>query len=107
MNFERFIGINDVPGPYGIVKNINEGIVCRININYLENKKYTWGNSCITFLDNLKMDAFGEGYYEIINKQNIKATFGGREHNIIFNEDYTSFSSTRIGDSQIVIGQIM
>jgi len=29
--FERFIGINDVPGPNGIVINVNEGIICRIN----------------------------------------------------------------------------
>jgi len=29
--FERFIGINDVPGPNGIVKNVNEGIICSIN----------------------------------------------------------------------------
>jgi hypothetical protein len=29
--FEKFIGLNDVPGPKGIVKNINEGIICRIN----------------------------------------------------------------------------
>jgi hypothetical protein len=37
--FEKFIGINDVPGPNGIVKNVNEGIICRINEyvkNYLE-----------------------------------------------------------------------
>jgi hypothetical protein len=29
--FERFIGINDVPGPNGIVKNVREGVICRIN----------------------------------------------------------------------------
>ena len=29
--FERFIGINDVPGPNGIVKNVKEGIICRVN----------------------------------------------------------------------------
>jgi hypothetical protein len=28
--FERFIGINDVPGPNGIVKNVNEGIICAL-----------------------------------------------------------------------------
>ncbi len=39
--FEKFIGINNVPGPNGIVKNVNEGIICRINKfvkNDLENK---------------------------------------------------------------------
>lgn len=29
--FEKYIGIKDVPGPNGIVKNVNEGIICRIN----------------------------------------------------------------------------
>ena len=29
--FEKFIGLNDVPGPNGIVKNVNEGIICSIN----------------------------------------------------------------------------
>ena len=33
LKFERFIGINDVPGPNGIVKNINEGVICSINKN--------------------------------------------------------------------------
>ena len=31
LNFEIFIGITDVPGPYGIVNNIHEGIICSIN----------------------------------------------------------------------------
>ena len=31
--FEKFIGINNVPGPNGIVKNVNEGIICSINKN--------------------------------------------------------------------------
>ena len=29
--FERFIGITDVPGPRGIVRNVKEGILCRVN----------------------------------------------------------------------------
>ena len=29
--FEKFIGLNDVPGPNGIVKNVNEGVICSIN----------------------------------------------------------------------------
>jgi hypothetical protein len=76
--------------------------------NYLklENKTYIWGNSTITFLDNFKMDAFGEGSYNFIDNKNIIAKFGGREHNIKFNEDYTYFTSTRIDDLQIVNGKI-
>ena len=72
-----------------------------------ENKTYSWENSYIKFLDNFKMDAFGEGNYTIINKQNIIANFGGRIHNISFNSDYTEFSSTRKGDLQIVNGKVL
>jgi hypothetical protein len=28
---KRFVGINDVPGPNGIVRNVHEGIICSIN----------------------------------------------------------------------------
>jgi hypothetical protein len=31
LNFETFIGINDVPGPSGMVYNVHEGIICSIN----------------------------------------------------------------------------
>jgi O-methyltransferase len=111
LTFEKFIGITDVPGPNGIVKNINEGIICSvnkfINKNNFENKTYTWCNSSISFLDNYKMNAFGEGFYEIINNYNIIANFGGRKHNIVFNDDYSSFTSTRLDDLQIIIGKII
>ena len=53
------------------------------------------------------MNAFGEGNYEIIDKQNIIANFGGRIHHIIFNNNYTEFTSTRKDDSQIVNGKII
>ena len=106
--FEKFIGLNDVPGPNGIVKNINEGVICRINnFKSIIDKTYSWENSCIKFLDNFKMDAFGEGNYQIINTQNIIATFGGRIHYISFNIDYTEFSSTRKDDLQIVNGKLI
>ena len=103
--FERFIGLNDVPGPYGIVKNINEGVICSVN-KYIY-KTYSWENSCIKFLDNFKMDAFGEGNYQIVDKHNIIANFGGKIHNISFNNDYTEFSSTRKDDLQIVNGKLI
>jgi hypothetical protein len=108
LKFEKFIGITDVPGPNGIVKNVNEGVICSIGdfINNLENKTYTWGKSYIKFLDHFKMDAFGEGHYTFINKQNIIANFGGKKNNIIFNDDYTSFTSTRKRDSQIINGKL-
>ena len=110
--FEKFIGLNDVPGPNGIVENINEGVICSINnfaivIDEIINKTYSWGNSYIKFLDNFKIDAFGEGNYKIIDKQNIIAKFGGRIHNISFNIHYTEFTSTRKDDLQIVNGKVI
>jgi lipopolysaccharide biosynthesis glycosyltransferase len=113
--FEKFIGLNDVPGPSGIVKNVNEGVICRVNrdINFKNktysfiNKTYSWENSYIKFIDNFKMDAFGEGNYKIIDKQNIIANFGGRIHNICFNIDYTEFSSIRKDDLQTLNGKII
>ena len=75
--------------------------------NFLKNKTYTWESSYIKFLDNFKMDAFGEGHYKLVNKQNIVANFGGRVHNISFNHDLTSFISTRIDDLQIITGNIV
>jgi hypothetical protein len=53
------------------------------------------------------MDAFGKGSYIIIDDYNIIANFGNRTHYIKFNEDFTSFSSTRKDDLQIVIGKII
>jgi len=96
LNFERFIGINDILGPDGIVKNTYEGIICSINkFTNIVNKTYSWVNSHITFLDNFKMDAFGEGQYKIMDKQTVVAFFGGREHTITFNNDFTTFISIR------------
>ena len=73
----------------------------------LKNKTYSWGNSYIKFLDNFKMDAFGQGNYKIIDEKNIIANFGGRTHNISFNTGYTEFSSVRKDDSQIVNGNLI
>lgn len=72
----------------------------------LANKTYSWGNSYIKFLDNFKMDAFGDGSYQYIDNQNIIAQFGGRTHNITFNTDFTTFISTRFGDLDTVIGEL-
>lgn len=113
--FERFIGLNDVPGPHGIVNDTHEGIICSIRdlkdivskIDDLTNKTYTWQNGQITFLDDFKMSAFGEGHYITIDKYNIIANFGGRIHDITFNENYSSFTSVRDGDREIVNGVLV
>jgi hypothetical protein len=91
---------------WNIVQNNYKSLFISANIDELVNRTYTWENSYITFLDNYKMNAFGEGHYEVIEKYNIIARFGGREHNIIFSNDYTTFTSTRKDDSQIVIGKL-
>lgn len=38
LKFETYIGINDVPGPNGIVKNTYEGIICSVNIPTVKQK---------------------------------------------------------------------
>jgi len=75
--------------------------------NILENKEYSWGDHSIKFLKNNKMEAFGDGNYEIIDDCNIIANFGGREHNINFNNNYTEFTSIRKDDSCIVTGKML
>lgn len=71
---------------------------------YLFNKKYSWEEHTITFLKNNKVIAFGNGRYSYIDDNMIKAYFGGREHLIIFNKDYSSFISVRKDDNEIVNG---
>ena len=51
------------------------------------------------------MNAFGSGTYTILDTYKIEAKFGGREHTIIFNNDYTTFESIRKDDKQIVKGK--
>lgn len=91
---------------WSTVQNNYKSLFIGANIDDIMNKTYIWENSYIKFLDNYKMIAFGEGHYEVIKKYNIIARFGGREHNIIFSNDYTTFTSTRKDDSQIVIGTL-
>jgi len=73
----------------------------------LENKTYTWEYSTITFLPNFEMDAFGKGDYEFVDDYRIVARFGYRTHNVVFNNDYTEFTSTRADDFQIVNGTLI
>ena len=78
---------------------------CHNNLK-LENKTYTWEKSNITFLENGKMRAFGEGHYDFLYNKTISAKFDGREHHISFDDDFTRFSSIRKGDLQIVKGKL-
>jgi len=72
--------------------------------NYLTNKKYVWENSNIEFLENGNMNAFGQGKYIFIDKYLVKCYFGGREHLLKFNENYSTFLSVRRDDFEVVLG---
>ena len=87
--------MNDIM--FNIDKNTNTDIV-------LFYKKYKWGDSSITFLENGKMDAFGEGKYIFIDKYLVKCYFGDREHLLKFNENYSQFISVRKSDFDVILG---
>jgi protein O-GlcNAc transferase len=79
------------------------------DISFIINKKYSWGDSgsYIKFLENLKIDAFGEGNYTIIDNNNITAYFNCKEYHIKFNDNYTEYISTSKDDLSIIIGKIL
>ena len=130
--FERFIGVNDIIDN----KNVHEGIICSLNANHninhninendstiiinkinktndtniliIKNKTYSWVNGSITFLNYLQLDStFGKGTYSIIDLFTFQVNFGNRNHILLFNDDYTEFTSTRIGDNVIVKGKLL
>jgi len=73
----------------------------------LDNKKYSWENSFITFLEDGEMNAFGKGVFIQEETYRFQANFGGRIHSLVFNSDYTEFISTRQDDGQIVKGVVV
>ena len=83
----------------------NTNITLNLDTKILEDKTYSWGNSSITFLKNGQMNAFGKGDYKKTNTYTVQANFGNRKHMIKFNDDFTEFTSTRIGDNVIVKGK--
>ena len=52
----------------------------------------------------LEMNAFGLGKYNFIDKYLVECHFGGREHLLKFNQDYSTFISVRKDDSEVVVG---
>ena len=79
----------------------------RIQKTILDNKKYSWENHYIIFLEDGQMEAFGVGSYVQIDSHVFHANFGGRTHTLTFSNDYTEFKSLRTGDFQIVKGRII
>jgi hypothetical protein len=76
--------------------------ICRINP--LLNNTYIWEQSYIKFLPNSEMDAFGYGKYRFLDKYLVNCIFGGREHILKFNKDYSKFLSIRKDDGNVVNG---
>jgi len=62
--FERFIGITDVPGPKGVVKNVHEGIICSINKSINKNTKI-----------NPNKNTFNNKPTTLVKKNTIQMTF--------------------------------
>jgi lipopolysaccharide biosynthesis glycosyltransferase len=82
--------------------------ICKVNrfCTILNNKQYSWQNDSIIFLENGCMNAFGKGSYTQLDTYTFRAHFGSRIHIVVFNSDYTEFTSTREGDGEIIKGVI-
>ncbi len=73
----------------------------------ITSKSYSWNDHKITFLEGNEMEAFGWGYYNKISDYIFKAYFGGREHTLVFNNDYTNYTSIRRDDQEIIKGILL
>jgi uncharacterized Fe-S cluster protein YjdI len=106
---EHEITFNENYSEYtSIRKHDNECIRGNIVLfDFLVNKKYMWGTGIIHFLENGVMDAFGNGIYSYLDKHKINACFGGREHEITFNENYSEYTSIRKHDNECIKGNII
>lgn len=108
LKFERFIGLNDIPGPDCIIKNSNEGIICSINKHYLplEGKSYIWNDNVITFLKNRKIEyTLKEGTYHFIKDNIFNINIDNTDYIFIFNNNYTNYNS--IKKNNIISGSII
>ena len=86
-----------------VIFNVNKKTKSKTKIVLLDHK-YQWGDSQIEFLENGKMNAFGPGEYKFIDKYLVKCDFGGREHLLKFNENYSRFISIRKDDFEVISG---
>jgi hypothetical protein len=73
----------------------------------LDNKKYSWCEYSITFLENGRMNAFGIGTYKQLDTYTFQANFGGRIHSLLFNNEYTEFTSTQKENGEIIKGKLI
>jgi hypothetical protein len=108
LQFEKFIGLNDIPGPNGIISNSHEGIICSINKHYLplENKSYFWKENKITFLKNRKIDyPLNEGKYNFIKDNIFNVNINNIDYIFIFDSNYSTY--TAIKKEDIISGKII
>jgi len=79
-----------------------------IKIHNLRSSKYSWKNEYIIFIENGEIEAFGKkGEYRKLDTYIVEATFCGAIHTIIFNNDYTEYTSIRKHDNEIVKGILL
>jgi hypothetical protein len=71
------------------------------------NMEYSWTSDSIVFHEDGTMDAFGKGTYTAQDAHTFLATFGGREHRIVFSKGFTEFVSTRTKDGMVVRGKVI
>ena len=76
------------------------------NIESIISVKYSWDtDGWIYFRENSKLTTpWGKGTYQCIDTNSIYAKWGGFIHMIIFNTNYSSFASVRVGDLEYVKG---
>lgn len=82
----------------------------KISLNniFLKNPTYTWENGNIQIKsDNTLMTSWGMGSYYWKDSNIIVAIFCGREHNIYFENSFTTFLSVRANDCDIVRGNLI
>ena len=91
--------------PHRIIQKLIDNPV--IQYKDLKNLKYSWENNSILFLENGQIDAFGKGTYIQVDTYKFQADFGHRSHLLVFNSDYTEFTSIRNGDGYIVKGKLI
>lgn len=111
--FTKFINANNINYEATINEikcvdyNTNKDVI--IFEHPITNKSYAWHGqeNKISFLEGNEMEAFGWGYYNKINDYIFKAYFGGREHTLVFNDDYTTFTSIRRDDHEIIKGTLL
>lgn len=76
-------------------------------VTILNNKKYSWQDNYIIFLENGLMNAFGRGIY--IQKEPYKfyAFFKDIIYSLVFNNEYTEFVATTNDNDSIIKGKLL